>query len=278
VLVGLDHLIVAVADLDEAAEHVGSSLGLEVGGGGQHPALGTRNRLAWWGDSYLELVAIEDAGAAAAAGNWFGAAVAGALAPTRASGDPSPLDGVHGAPVGLALVSDDLVADAAVTRSAEITNGQRTRPDGRVVRWRMARPGGAAGPRAGAAGPRAGAAGAWPTIFMIEHDSTAAEWSDAERAERAAAIHPLGTPVRLRVVTVGVPSVTGTVGRLGREFAILFRPALVGGGARDASLGRQTLRIAPARPGEPILTIDLQGGHESRELDLLGCRWRLSPA
>ena len=92
------------------------------------------------------------------------------------------------------------------------------------------------------------------------------------------AIHPLGTPVRLRAVTLGVDSVTGTVGRLGREFALLFRPALVGGGARDASLGRQTLRLAPSRPGEPIMTIDLQGGQVARELDLLGCRWRLSPA
>ena len=263
-LVGLDHLIVAVADLDAAAEELGSSLGLEVGGGGRHPALGTRNRLAWWGDSYLELVTIEDAEAAAAAGNWFGAAVAGALAAGHRAGAP-------GAPVGLALASDDLAADAAVTRSAEITDGQRTRLDGRIVRWRMARPGGAAGPRAGAAGP-------WPTVFMIEHDRTAAEWTDAERAERAVAIHPLGTPVRLRVVTIGVASVTGTVGRLGREFALLFRPALVGGGARDASLGRQTLRVAPARPGQPNMTIDLQGDHEAWALDLLGCRWRFSPA
>ena len=87
---------------------------------------------------------------------------------------------------------------------------------------------------------------------MIEHDRAAAEWTDAERAERAEAVHPLGTPVRLRAVTLGVDSVTGTVGRLGREFALLFRPALVGGGARDTSLGRQTLRLAPARPGEPL--------------------------
>ncbi len=266
-LVGLDHLIVAVADLDAAAQRISSSLGLEVSGGGRHPTLGTRNRLVWWGDSYLELVAVEDAGAAAAAGNWFGAAVAAApVAAAPVAGDGA---GAQGAPVGLALASDDLTTDA---RSAEITNGQRTRPDGRVVRWRMARPGGAAGPRAG------GLPGPWPTVFMIEHDRSAAEWTDAERAQRAGAVHPLGTPVRLRVVTLGVASVTGTVGRLGSEFALLFRPALVGGGARDASLGRQTLRVAPARPGEPIMTVDLQGGHESRELDLLGCRWRFSPA
>lgn len=225
--------------------------------------MGTRNRLVWWGESYLELVAVEDAGAVA--GDWFGAAVARALA----RGDGGEL---QGAPVGLALASDDLAADAAITRTAEITDGQRVRADGRIVRWRMARPGGGSGTHGG------GLPGPWPTVFMIEHDRTAAEWTDAERAERAGAIHPLGTPVRLRVATLGVDSVTGTVGRLGREFALLFRPALVGGGARDASLGRQTLRLAPVRPGEPRLTVDLQGGHESRELDLLGCRWRFSPA
>ena len=180
-----------------------------------------------------------------------------------------------GAPVGLAVASDDLASDAAATRSAEITDGQRLRPDGRIVRWRTARPGGTARP--GVAAALGGAAGPWPTIFMIEHDRAAAEWTDAERAERAEALQPLGTPVRLRAVTLGVDSVTGTVGRLGREFALLFRPALVGGGARDTSLGRQTLRLAPVRPGEPLMTIDLQGGRVARELDLLGCRWRLSP-
>ena len=151
-LVGLDHLIVAVTDLDAAAVQLASSLGLEVGGGGRHPGLGTRNRLCWWGDSYLELVAIEDAGMAA--GNWFGAAVAAALAPATLPGDPAGLAYAGGAPVGLALASDDLAADAAVTRSAEITDGQRTRPDGRVVRWRMARPGRRRAGRA-AAGSRA---------------------------------------------------------------------------------------------------------------------------
>lgn len=267
-LVGLDHLIVAVADLDHAAAAVDTSLGLEVGDGGRHPLLGTRNRLVWWGDSYLELAAVEDP--QVAAGNWFGAAVTSALARVdgagaRGAGGP-PVGGAAAAPIGLALASDDLAADAAATRSAPITDGQRTRPDGRIVRWRMARP------RAG------GGPGPWPTFFMIEHDRAAAEWTDAERAARAAAVHPLGTPVRLRAVTLGVTAVTGVVGRLGHEFALLFRPALVGGGARDTSLGRQTLRIAPARPGEPRLTIDLQGGRAARELDLLGCRWRFSRA
>ena len=251
-LVGLDHVIVATADLDGAAAELGHALGLEVADGGRHPALGTRNRLAWWGDSYLELVTIEDPDAAAR--TWFGAAVATALADASAG------------PAGVVVASDDLDADAAVTRAAEVSAGQRTRPDGRVVRWRTAR-------------SRAfGSPGPWPLVFMIEHDRTAAEWTDAERAARATAVHPLGTPVRLRSVALGATAVTGMVGRVGRELALLFRPALAGGGARDAALGRQTLRVAPARPQEPRLTIDLEGGSTARDLDLLGCRWRLTPS
>jgi hypothetical protein len=111
---------------------------------------------------------------------------------------------------------------------------------------------------------------------VIEHDTTAAEWSDSERAARAVASHPLGTPVSLRSISLAVPSVPVAVGRLGREFALLFRPSLVGGGARDASIGLHTLRIVRAHPDLPLMTIDLRGGRETRQLDLLGCRWRLA--
>lgn len=251
-LVSIDHVIVAVADLAAAAAELEAMLGLEVGQGGHHPALGTRNRLAWWGDSYLELVTVEDERAAAA--SWFGAAVLAALV------------GGEAAPVGLALASDDLVADADALALGEVTEGQRTRPDGRVVRWRVARP------RSFGLGP-----GSWPTAFLIEHDRTAAEWTDGERAARAVVVHPLGTSVSLRSVSLAVPSVPTAVGRLGREFALLFRPSLIGGGARDATIGAQTLRIVRARPDQPLMTIDLRGGREARELDLLGCRWRFAP-
>ncbi len=261
-LVGIDHLIVAVADLDAAAARLEAALGLTVGEGGRHPGWGTRNRLAWWSDSYLELVTVEDEPAAAA--SWFGAAVLAALV-----GEAGGTGGAAGdaAPVGLALASDDLATDAAVTRSAEITQGQRTRPDGRIVRWRIARPG------SSGSGP-----GPWPTAFMIEHDRAAAEWTDGDRAARARAVHPLGTPVLLRSASLAVPSVPVAVGRLGREFALLFRPSLSGGGARDTSVGAQTLRIVRARSDQPLMTIDLRGGRVARELDLLGCRWRFNPA
>jgi catechol 2,3-dioxygenase-like lactoylglutathione lyase family enzyme len=256
-LTGIDHVIVAVADLERATEAVGDDTGMRVVDGGSHPGSGTRNRLVWWGDSYLELVAVEDTGVAA--GQWFGAAVVAALG--RA-------DVPAGAPVGLALASDDLAGDAASMGLAEVTEGQRIRPDGRVVRWRVARPRAARVPESAAA---------WPLLFVIEHERTAAEWTEAEVASRASEIHLLGTTVRLRSATLAVPSVPAAVGRLGREFRLAFRPSLAGGGARDASVGDQTLRLVAARGAEPLMTINLRGGHQVRQVDQLGCRWRLAP-
>lgn len=56
---GLDHVILAVPDLDEAAQHAEQVLGLSVTGGGAHPGFGTANRLVVIGDSYLELIAAQ---------------------------------------------------------------------------------------------------------------------------------------------------------------------------------------------------------------------------
>jgi catechol 2,3-dioxygenase-like lactoylglutathione lyase family enzyme len=53
---GLDHVILAVPDLDHAAQHAEQALGLAVTGGGAHPEFGTANRIVVIGDSYLELI------------------------------------------------------------------------------------------------------------------------------------------------------------------------------------------------------------------------------
>ena len=56
-LVGIDHLVIAVADPDAAADELSETLGIPAGGGGRHDHLGTYNRLIWLGDTYLELIA-----------------------------------------------------------------------------------------------------------------------------------------------------------------------------------------------------------------------------
>src|SRR2546425_8217492 len=57
-LLGIDHLAIAVADPDDAATRLERDLGLAATGGGRHDALGTLNRLVWLGDTYLELIGV----------------------------------------------------------------------------------------------------------------------------------------------------------------------------------------------------------------------------
>ena len=60
-LLGIDHLVIAVRDPDAAAAVMEADLGLAVTGGGRHELGGTYNRLAFLGDTYLELIGVFDA-------------------------------------------------------------------------------------------------------------------------------------------------------------------------------------------------------------------------
>jgi catechol 2,3-dioxygenase-like lactoylglutathione lyase family enzyme len=57
----LDHLIIAVADLDAAVRDWTDLLGRSVSWRGSHPALGTANALFRFGGCYLELLAADPA-------------------------------------------------------------------------------------------------------------------------------------------------------------------------------------------------------------------------
>ena len=59
-LLGLDHLVVAVPDPEAAAAELERAVGLACTGGGRHPTWGTFNRLAWLGDTYVELIGLFD--------------------------------------------------------------------------------------------------------------------------------------------------------------------------------------------------------------------------
>ena len=61
-ITGIDHLVIAVRSVEAEAEMLERDLGLAVTGGGRHEAMGTYNRLAFLGDSYLELIGVFDAG------------------------------------------------------------------------------------------------------------------------------------------------------------------------------------------------------------------------
>ena len=257
-LIGIDHVLIACPDPVTAAGQLEVALGIRASAGGRHEAHGTLNSLIWLGDSYIELMAVFDADLASR--SWWGRHALSVIAHGAQSGD----DGGY---MGVVVASDNIVADAAALRARGSVlgppeAGERRRPDGRVVRWQLA--------HADAPDPDLG------LLFMIEHDSSAAEWTAVERAERAAMVHPLGTAARLERVELPVVSTHRATMRVHRDVGLGFRPSLAGGGARDTSVGRQTLRLFPAATGDPPRVV-VRGGSEGRDVKLLGCRWSIEP-
>ncbi len=90
--------------------------------GGRHERWGTANRIVPLGDQYLELVAAVDDATASA--NGFGRDVL----EQAASG---------GGWLTIAAATDD-IESVASRLGLDVGSGSRTRPDGEVVRWRMA--------------------------------------------------------------------------------------------------------------------------------------------
>jgi hypothetical protein len=252
-LTGIDHVIIAVTDPDAAASMLDDALGLRATGGGRHDHHGTFNRLIWLGDSYIELMGVFDA--ELAADSWWGRHILRLLSSADAALAGTPLSSD-------AVASDVALLHAQGSPIGDPAEGERVRPDGRAVNWLAA--------RLPEPDPDLGLA------FLIEHDTTAAEWTAAERAVRAEEGHPLGGPARLVRLDMPVTSMARATQRLHRDLGLAFRPSLAGGGARDTSLGRQTLRLVPsATGGQP--TIVIRGGSLERQASLLGCRWVIEP-
>lgn len=120
----LDHVLVAVPDLAEAADLLRDDHGLASVEGGRHPAWGTANRIVPLGDGYLELVTVVDPPAAE---RGFGRWVAASTAPLA-----------HGlVPMGWAVRSDDLAGDCA-RLGLDAAPGERQRADGTLLTWSLA--------------------------------------------------------------------------------------------------------------------------------------------
>lgn len=129
-IIGIDHVIIAVEELDKAMESW-QRLGFQVLKGGEHPQFGTHNALVPFSDGfYFELMAIKD--------------------PTLIDRFPvtKRLHEVLGGDnrfLGFALDSDDLGSDVDAIRERGLTihkapPGERVRPDGLRVAWRTAHP------------------------------------------------------------------------------------------------------------------------------------------
>jgi hypothetical protein len=124
--VAIDHVLLAVADLDAAASRLTLEQGLTVLPGGRHPGAGTANQIVPLGPDYLELIAVVDAAEAAA--NPLSRRVTAAL--ERGAGIAT-----------WAVRAGDLDAvksrlDAAGIASTGPRPGSRLRPDGVLLEWR----------------------------------------------------------------------------------------------------------------------------------------------
>jgi hypothetical protein len=121
-VLAIDHVLVVVADLDEAAERLYERTGLASVAGGRHAGHGTGNRIVPLGDSYLELMAVVDRDEAAAspAGSWV----------------EQRLVDVGEGPAALCLRTDDVEAVARRTGHQALSMS-RTRPDGVTLDWHL---------------------------------------------------------------------------------------------------------------------------------------------
>ncbi|HEU4674009.1 MAG TPA: VOC family protein [Candidatus Limnocylindrales bacterium] len=119
-MIELDHVLIAVADLDAAAADLDRRAGLASVAGGRHEAWGTANRIVPLGATYLELIAIVDPKLAATTtvGRWI----------ERTA---------KGRPMGWVLRTTDI--DAVTDRlGLTAVAGSRLTPDGRTLTWRTA--------------------------------------------------------------------------------------------------------------------------------------------
>lgn len=67
----LDHLAISAGTLAEGVEYAEDMLGADLSGGGEHPQMGTHNRLISLGEIYLEVIAINPNAPAPLHPRWF---------------------------------------------------------------------------------------------------------------------------------------------------------------------------------------------------------------
>jgi hypothetical protein len=243
VLTGIDHLVIAVPDVDAAAAEIETAAGLRASGGGRHPGQGTVNRLVWFGDSYLELIGVEDRELAAA--TWIGR-------PALAVLERSPNGGFATWAVATHVLASFDRLDGPI-------DGERRRPDGRVVRWRIA--------RAGELAPD-------QPPFLIEHDVTAAEWTPEERGQRAIERHPLGGPVRLTALRIAVRDPQSAARRTGAALAAEADGPTVRIGPHEVTYG--PLGHEPEATIELVVVAGSAAREVPRAVDRFGCRFTVT--
>ncbi len=255
-LLGIDHLVIAVEDPDQGAAELADAIGLSSTGGGRHESGGTHNRLVFLGDAYLELIGVWDRTLALA--HPIGAAVVRALD----AGTPGL--------VTYALATDGVRREVAALHAAgssisQPVRGSRIRPDGATVAWQCAFP-----PALGPAEPP----------FLIQHELSGPEWGEEARRARSTFVHPFGGTARL----VGLELVVPDPAAAARAYAAVAGVAVPPGagsvpGDREGWLGDHRIRLVPPSAGtgaafEPTARVGIAGTAGPRVLrDLLGVRF-----
>jgi catechol 2,3-dioxygenase-like lactoylglutathione lyase family enzyme len=249
-ITAIDHIVVGVPEPDDAARELTDRLGLAFGGGGRHPTLGTRNRLAFLGDSYLELMGVDDPRLAAESP--IGAAAMRAIEGGGGFATYALLDD--------AIETTVAALAAAGSSIGPVQQGARERPDGEVVEFWIASP-----ERLGPDAPP----------FLIKHAYVGPEWGTDARAARRATAHPIGSPVvlvRLELATADPMALAAEYSaHLGLEFWAVADLAV-------CTIGAHTIRLVPSREMEVPAAVVVGASVEvPRSVEALGMRFDVEP-
>ncbi len=251
---GIDHLVIAVTDPDAAAAELTDTLGVAFTAGGRHAHLGTFNRIAFLGNAYLELMGVDDS--AAAAGWTIGAAALRALE--------------HGGGFATYGLVDDGIRNTMArlqangSRIGPVVHGSRERPDGELVEWWTASP-----PLLGPDEPP----------FLIKHLAAGAEWGADALAARRAFVHPVGAPVRLRGIELGVPDPLDLAARCASQIGLEF--TAIGEMGRDgavATIGPHTIVLSATPSPRLIVTLGVVGAASGRSARVGGVNYVIRAA
>jgi catechol 2,3-dioxygenase-like lactoylglutathione lyase family enzyme len=232
---GIDHVVIAVTDPDAAASALTEALGIAFTAGGRHAGLGTFNRIAFLGDAYLELMGVHDE--AEAKGWLVGAAAVRALE--------------RGGGFATWALADDAIQHTVAALQANgshigpVVRGSRERPDGELVEWWSAMP-----PQLGPDRPP----------FLIKHLAAGAEWGVDALAARRAFVHPIGVPLRLLGLELGVADPIAVSAACAQEIGLEFSAVgETGGGGAVATIGAHRVVMAAAATSHARLLLGAPG-------------------